>query len=39
VSGLIDGGFAVTAVPLIIGPGVRRDGHGSSQEWTAILLA
>jgi Domain of Unknown Function (DUF1206) len=38
VSGLIYGGFAVTAVQLLIGTGTHRDEEKSSQEWTATLL-
>jgi hypothetical protein len=39
MSGLIYGGFAVTAGQLIIGTGSHRDEEKSSQEWTATLLA
>jgi Domain of Unknown Function (DUF1206) len=39
MSGLIYGGFAVTAVQLIIGMGPRRDEEKSSRQWTATLLA
>lgn len=39
MSGLVYGGFAVTAVQLLTGTGTHRDEEKSSQEWTATLLA
>jgi len=39
MSGLIDAGFAVTAVQLLTGIGTHREAEKSSQAWTATRLA